>query len=106
MLHAVLISLLIAAFAGAGLANVIGAAGAKSNFIRWGYPPWWRHLTGGLEILTAVLVAFPGGRAAGLVLGAAIIAAAVLTVVRRREFSHLVPLSVFVVLLPLVGITS
>ena len=106
MLHAVLISLLIAAFAGAGLVNAIGAGGAKSNFVRWGYPSWWHHLTGGLEILTAVLVALPGGRVAGLVLGAAIIAAAALTVVRPREFPHLVPLSVFVVLLPLVWITS
>jgi hypothetical protein len=46
-----------------------------------------------LEIVVAVLVALPGSREAGLILGAVIIAAAVLTVARHREFSHLVPLA-------------
>jgi hypothetical protein len=106
MLHAVLIWLLVAAFAGAGLVNAIGAAGAKSNFVRWGYPSWWCYLTGGLELVTAALVALPGSRQAGLVLGAVIIAAAVLTVLRRREFVHLAPLSVFVALLALAAMSS
>jgi hypothetical protein len=106
MLHAASIWLLVAAFAGAGLANAIGAAGTKSNFVRWGYPSWWCYPTGGLEILTAVLVALPASRAAGLVLGAAIILAAVLTVVRHRDFSHLAPLGAFTALLALAGVTS
>jgi hypothetical protein len=53
-------------------------------------------LTGGLEIMSAVLIAPPASRIVGLALGAVIIAAAVMTVLRHRDLSHLVPLSVFV----------
>ncbi len=106
MLHALSIWLLFAGFIGAGLVNALGVAGTKSSFVRWGYPQWWGLLTGGLEMLTAVLVVLPGSRAAGLILGAAIIAAAILTVLRHREFSHLLPLSAFAVFLALAEISS
>jgi hypothetical protein len=42
----------------------------------------------------------------GLALGALIIAAAVLTVLRHRDFSHLVPLGVFVAVIALAGIPA
>ena len=101
MVHAVSIWLLVVGFFGAGVFNAIGGSGTQSDFARWGYPRWWGILTGGLEILSAVLIALPVGRIVGLMLGAAIIAAAVLTVLRHRDFSHLVPLSVFVGLIAL-----
>ena len=98
--------LLVAGLLGAGCFNAIGKPGTQSDFARWGYPRWWNVLTGGLEILGAVLIALPVSRIAGLGLAAAIVAAAVLTVLRHRDFSHLVPLGVFVVLIALAGITS
>ncbi len=101
MLHAVAIWLLVAAFAGAGLINAIGTPALRSDFVRWGYPPWWRHVTGGLELVTAVLLALSGSRQVGLMLGAAIVVAAILTVLRHRDFAHLVPLGVFAALLAL-----
>jgi uncharacterized membrane protein YphA (DoxX/SURF4 family) len=101
MVHVISIWLLVAAFFGAGLFNVIGTPGTQSDFARWGYPRWWNILTGGLEVISAVLIALPVSRIAGLALGAVIIAAAVLTVLRHRDFSHLVPLSVFVALIAL-----
>ena len=52
-------------------------------------------------MVAAVLIALPGSREAGLILGAVIVAAAVLTVLRHRDFPHLVPLSVFVALIAL-----
>jgi hypothetical protein len=106
MLHALSIWLLVAAFFGAGLFNAIGAQATKSDFAQWGYPGWWCFLTGGLEITTAVLIALPASRVVGLALGAVIIAAAVLTVLRHRDFKHIVPLGVFVVLLALAEISS
>jgi len=69
--------------------------GTQSNFARWGYPRWWGFFTGGLE-MSAVLIALPVSRNVGLALGAAIISAAVMTVLRHRDLSHLVPLNVFV----------
>jgi hypothetical protein len=94
--------LLVAAFFGAGLFNAIGTAGTKSDFVRWGYPAWWCRVTGGLEMIIALLIAFPATRFCGVILGALIVVVAVVTVVRRRELAHLAPLSVFAALLLLV----
>ena len=106
MVHTLSVWLLIAAFFGAGLMNAIGTPATRSSFARWGYPHWWSSLTGGLEMMSAVLIALPASRIVGLVLGTVIIAAAVLTVLRHREFSHLVPLSVFVALIALAETSS
>ena len=103
MIHTILPWLLAAAFFGAGVFNVIGTRANRESFVRWGYPSWWNFVTGGLEISSAILIALPLTRIAGLVLGATVIIAAVLTVVRHREFSHLVPLGVFLTLIALVA---
>ena len=106
MLHIGSIWLLVAAFAGAGVFNAIGTTANRQNFVRWGYPAWWCYVTGALEIANAALIAVPGTRDAGLILGALIVAAAVLTVAWRREFFHLAPLGLFAVLIALAGITA
>ena len=106
MLHIISTCLVVAAFFGAGLFNMIGTAATRSDFVRWGYPPWWRHFTGGLEMATAILVALPTTRGAGLILGAVIIAAAAVTVLRGREFSHLAPIGLFIALLAVAQIAS
>ena len=103
MVHALSIWLLAAAFLGAGLFNAIGTEGTRSGFAGWGYPRWWNILTGGLEMMSAVLIALPVTRIFGLALGAIIIAAAVLTVLRHRDFSHIAPLGVFAALIALAG---
>ncbi|WP_267220730.1 DoxX family protein [Dyella silvae] len=101
MIHALSIWLLAAGFFGAGLVNAIGTPTTRSDFARWGYPNWWGRFTGGLEIMSAVLIAIPISRVVGLALGASIIAAAVLTVLKHREFKHLFPASAFVVVIAL-----
>jgi uncharacterized membrane protein YphA (DoxX/SURF4 family) len=106
MVHTLSIWLVVAGFFGAGLFNAIGTQKTKSDFARWGYPRWWSIVTGGLEITCAVLIALPATRMVGLAVGAVIVAAAVLTVSRHRDFAHLVPLSVFVALIALAGTWS
>ena len=106
MLHALSVWSLVAGFFGAGLFNAIGTPATQSGFVRWGYPPWWCRLTGALELVCAVLIAVPAGRGAGLLLGAVIVAAAALTVLRQREFPHLAPLGVFVALLAVAELSS
>jgi Ni/Fe-hydrogenase subunit HybB-like protein len=54
----------------------------------------------------AILIAFPASRGIGLVCGAIIIGAALVTVLRRREYLHVAPLSLFVALLVLVVVTG
>ncbi|BCH57269.1 DoxX family protein [Agrobacterium vitis] len=105
MLHTIFIWLVVAGFAGAGLFNAVGSAAQQESFVRWGYPRWWCRTTGMLELATAALIAFPATRTAGLFVGAIIMAAAAFTVVRHREFSHLVPIGVFVVGLVAAGVT-
>jgi uncharacterized membrane protein YphA (DoxX/SURF4 family) len=106
MVQALSIWLLVAGFFGAGLFNAIGTPGTQGDFARWGYPRWWNIFTGGLEMMSAVLIALPVSRSLGLALGVVVIAAAVLTVLRHRDFSHMAPLSVFVALIILVAISS
>jgi hypothetical protein len=106
MVHALALWLLVTGFFGAGLYNAIGTAATQSDFARWGYPRWWGFLTGGLEMVSAALIALPASRIVGLVLGAVIIAAAVMTVLRHRDLSHLAPLGVFVALIALAATLS
>src|SRR5262249_32886368 len=101
MVNAVSTWLVAAGFLGAGLVNAMASPATQSDFVRWGYPRWWSVLTGGLEIICAALIALPVGRIVGLTLGAVIIAAALRTVLRHRELSHLAPLGVFAVLIAL-----
>ena len=106
MLHTILIWLLVVAFFGAGVANAAGSSSTQNSFVRWGYPAWWCRVTGALEIADAVLIALPGARLVGLVLGATIVVAAILTVVRQRQFRHLIPLAAFVVVLGLAAASA
>lgn len=106
MLHTISIWLAVASFAGAGLVNAAGRAAQRDSFVRWGYPVWWCRMTGVLELAVAVMIAVPSSRNAGLFLGAAVMVAAAATVMRHREFAHLVPIGVFVALLLLVGVAS
>lgn len=106
MLHSIAVWLLVIALVGAGLFNAIGTRATQDDFARWGYPRWWCRVTGGVEIAAAALIAFPAGRSIGMALGAVIIAVATVTIVRRREFSHLAPLSVFAALLVSAATTS
>ena len=55
---------------------------------------------------SALLSASPATRPLGLALGAAIVAAAALTVLRHREWSHLGPLGAFVALIAVAGASS
>lgn len=89
------VGLLVVAFLCAGVVNAIGPAKVRRDFARWGYPVWWRFLTGGLEIACATLVAYPATRIFGFGLAVAILTAAVVTVLRHRDFSHFLPLGVF-----------
>ena len=89
ILAATLLAWLLAfAFLGAGVVNAAGSAAIKDGFVRWGYPCWWKLVTGGLEVLAATLVAMPAARVAGLVLGAAICVAAVIW---YKDYGHVAP---------------
>jgi hypothetical protein len=73
------------------LVNLLGPAGIKAAYTRWGFPTYFRFVTAGLEGLAALLILMEPAREAGLLLAAAIMVAAVATLVRCREASHTPP---------------
>ncbi|MEF3129239.1 DoxX family protein [Rhizobium leguminosarum] len=84
---------------------MLGRPATRNDFVRWGHPVWWCYVTGGLEMVSAVLIALPVTVNAGLIISALIVAAAVFTVGRHRDFSHLAPLSLFSAILVLANMT-
>jgi uncharacterized membrane protein YphA (DoxX/SURF4 family) len=93
---AIAIWLVVGAFLGAGILNCIGTQKTKSEFAKWGYPPAWNLVTGGLEITAAALVAYPPGRLFGLALAAIIMIAAAVALLRHRQYPDLVPVCIFI----------
>ena len=106
MVHTLSIWILAAGFVGAGFVNAIGTSKTRSDFARWGFPRWWGVFTGALEVIGAILIALPASHLIGLALGAAIIAAAIITVLRHRDYTHLVPLAVFAALIALAAMPA
>lgn len=76
--------------AGGGV-NLAGPAGIRAAYARWGYPAGFRFVTAMLEALSATLVLIEETRPWGLMLAAAIMFAAIATLVRAREYLHALP---------------
>jgi uncharacterized membrane protein YphA (DoxX/SURF4 family) len=74
---------------GAGVANFAGSASVRESFARWGYPAGFHRVTGGLEVAAGLLLLIPATLRFGAVGSAAILLAAVVTLVRHRDWSHL-----------------
>ena len=74
---------------GAGLVNVVGPGSVRASFDRWGYPRGFHRVTGSLEVVGGALVLVPATARVGAVAIALILVAAVGTLVRHREWTHL-----------------
>ncbi|UHS59931.1 DoxX family protein [Agrobacterium vaccinii] len=88
-----------AAFLLGAVINASGRKAVQDEFVRYGFPSWWCWVTATLEFLTAVLLVLRPTFAFGVVLGACIMVAAIIAIVRARDFRHLPPPSVFLLLL-------
>lgn len=95
-----ILALLLAAFFLVGAAvNAIGPSQIRADYARWGYPGWFRLLTAALELATAVLLFPPALRAIGITLGVAVMAGALLTLLRHKEPRHAIAPTVVIILL-------
>jgi uncharacterized membrane protein YphA (DoxX/SURF4 family) len=88
-----------AAFLIGGAVNASGAKAIRDDFRRYGFPPWWCWITAALEIGTACLLVFPATFYIGVALGACIMIAAMTSVIRAKNFRHIPPPAVFMLLL-------
>jgi membrane protein HdeD len=74
---------------GAGAANFIGPKSIRESFARWGYPPGFHRVTGGLEVAAGLLLLIPATSRAGAIGSVVILLAAMMTLIRYRDWTHL-----------------
>jgi uncharacterized membrane protein YphA (DoxX/SURF4 family) len=74
---------------GAGVANFVGPRSVRDSFARWGYPAGFHRVTGGLEVTAGLLLLIPATSRVGAIGSVAILLAAVVTLVRHRDWKHL-----------------
>lgn len=74
---------------GAGVVNLVGPKSVRDSFVRWGYPAGFYRVTGALEAIAGLLLVVPATSRAGAIGSVAILMAAVITLIRCREWSHL-----------------
>jgi hypothetical protein len=100
-----LIWALSAFFALGFLINTFAVKKVGPEYERWGYPDWFHFVSGGFELLVALLLPATVTRSFGVMLGGAIMLAAMATVIYHREHPRAVPPFIVLVLLALVGWT-
>jgi len=94
----------LAAFFVLGFAiNTFAVKLVGPEYKRWGYPDWFHFVSGGLELVVALLLPAALTRPFGVALGIAIMLAAIATVIRHREVHRAVPPLIVLVLLTVVG---
>jgi hypothetical protein len=77
--------------------------GGEPDYLRWGYPDWFHFVSGGLDLVAALLLMAPATRVFGVALGCAIMLAAVTTVTYHREYKRALPPVIVLGLLAIVG---
>jgi hypothetical protein len=87
-LHIFLLITLPAFFLIGGLGNLFPSATILADYDRWGYPIWFHYVTGGAELLAALLLSIAATRLWGTLLGIALMAAAFLTLIIHGEWGH------------------
>jgi hypothetical protein len=97
--------LVAAFFVFGGLTNIFTPDEIRADYLRWGYPDWFRFLTGTLEITAAALIALHSTRLWGAILGSIVMTGAVGTLFLHGEFTHAItPLLALVAVLAVAGL--
>ena len=85
------IDILMFVYVVAGVANLAGGPLVRRLFNRWHYPGQFHRVIGGLELLAAALLGFPGTRIFGLVMAGIIGFFSVVTLLNDRKYGWSVP---------------
>src|SRR5690349_8089763 len=82
----VLVCGLAAVFYGIGLIHLFGPRFLRDAFEKWNYGSGVRLVTGALEIVAALMLAYPELRGWGIALAALIMFGAVITLLNHRQY--------------------
>jgi heme A synthase len=88
-----------AAFLIGAVVNASASKPIREEFVRYGFPWWWCWVTALLEFTTAVLLLLRPTFTLGVVLGVCIMVAAIFAIVRARDYRHIPPPAIFLLLL-------
>lgn len=92
---AMLARLLALFFVVGAVYNIFAVGTIMQDYARWGYPAWFRYVTGGLELTAALLLARSATRFLGALLAGLVMLGAVATLVVHGEYTHAIaPLAV------------
>jgi hypothetical protein len=89
--RAILAWLLAIFFLVGAFGNTFVSPQIAADYARWGYPAGFHYLTAIMELAAAIMLIVRSLRFYGALLGSAVMAAAIATVVVHGEFSHAVP---------------
>ena len=95
--------LLAAVFLMAGSLKLMGAQQLAVEFVKWGYPTWFRLFVGGAEICGAVLLLFSRTAALGSIGLGILMVGCVFSHVKAGEGPQALPAIVLLTLLAFVG---
>jgi hypothetical protein len=93
-------------FGGFAVANFVGPQWMRDGYARWGYPVWWRFVTGTLDFAAALLLLTPGFAIYGIAIAAFVCFSAFTTLIWHREFSHVPPSATLFVILTSLAIAG
>jgi len=100
------LALALAAFFVVGFViNTFAVKLVGPDYRRWGFPDWFHFLSGGLDLVVALLLPAAVTRPLGAALGCGIMLVAMATVIRHREYRRAAPPLTVFVLLTIVGWT-
>lgn len=87
-------------YAIAGVAPLANQKKTGAQYEAWGYPAWFSFVTAVCEVAVAVLLLLPQAelQLAGIAFGVLIMVAAIITLIRKKEYSHTIPPIVVLVL--------
>ncbi|MGA2994417.1 DoxX family protein [Bradyrhizobium sp.] len=85
--------------------NTFAVSKVGPEYKRWGYPSWFHFVSGGFDLVVALLLSATLTRPFGVLLGCAVMLAAMTTVIYHREHKRAVPPFIVVILLSVVGWT-
>jgi uncharacterized membrane protein YphA (DoxX/SURF4 family) len=94
----VLTVLVAFAFLAAGSTKLLSLPFQIENFERWGYPQWFRYVTGAVEVGAAVLLLLPRTRFWGALVLCATMLGAIFTHIQAHEAPRAIPACVFLTL--------